>query len=48
MWVPQLLAPVIAAAVLTMTHNSYLVLFALATLITLIGSFIVLPIKSVR
>jgi MFS family permease len=44
---PQTLAPAIAAPILTLTH-SYLVLFVLAGVVTLIGSFIVQPIKSVR
>ena len=44
---PQTLAPAIAALILTLTH-SYLVLFVLAGIVTLIGSFIVQPIKSVR
>jgi hypothetical protein len=44
---PQSLAPAIAAPILTLTH-SYLVLFTLAAVTTLIGSFIIQPVRSVR
>jgi MFS family permease len=44
---PQSLAPALAAPILATTH-SYLVLFVLAGIVTLIGSFVVQPIKSVR
>lgn len=44
---PGSLGPLVAAPILTLTH-SYLVLFVLGGLISLAGSFIVQPIKSVR
>jgi len=44
---PQSLGPALAAPLLAATH-SYLVLFVLAGLVTLISSFVAQPIKSVR
>ena len=46
--VPQILSPVMAAALLTMTHNDYPLLFVVAGAFVLAGSFFVLPIRSVR
>ncbi|MDZ7281853.1 MFS transporter [Sphingomonas sanguinis] len=46
--VPQILSPVMAAGLLSMTHNSYPVLFIISGVFVLVGSFLVLPIKSVR
>ena len=44
---PGSLGPVIAAPILTATH-SYLVLFVLGGFVSLVGSFIIQPVKSVR
>jgi MFS family permease len=46
--VPQILSPVLAAALLTVTHNDYPLLFILAGGFVLAGAFFVLPIRSVR
>lgn len=46
--VPQILSPVMAAALLTATHNNYPLLFLIAGLLVLAGAFFVLPIRSVR
>ncbi len=46
--VPQILSPVMAAALLTATGNNYAVLFIASGLFVLAGSFLVLPIRSVR
>uniref|UniRef100_UPI0035CC807C MFS transporter n=1 Tax=uncultured Sphingomonas sp. TaxID=158754 RepID=UPI0035CC807C len=46
--VPQILSPVMAAALLTATHNDYPLLFLVAGLLVLAGAFFVLPIRSVR
>ncbi|BCL83195.1 MFS transporter [Ktedonobacteria bacterium brp13] len=45
---PQSLAPLMAGIVLSLTHNSYLIMFVMAGLITLAGAFLVQPIRSVR
>jgi len=44
---PQSLAPLVAAPVLNLTH-SYLVLFLLGAVITLIGAVAIVPIKGIR
>lgn len=46
--VPQILSPVMAAALLTATGNNYAVLFVVSGVFVLAGSFLVLPIRSVR
>jgi hypothetical protein len=46
--VPQILSPVLAAALLGATGNNYAVLFMYAGAFVFIGSFLVLPIRSVR
>jgi MFS family permease len=46
--VPQILSPVMAAALLTATHNDYPLLFVVAGLLVLAGAFLVLPIRTVR
>lgn len=46
--VPQILSPVMAASLLSMTGNNYPLLFVVSGVFVLIGSFLVLPIKSVR
>jgi MFS family permease len=46
--VPQILSPVLAAALLTATGNNYPALFVVAGLFVLAGAFLVLPIRSVR
>ncbi|MFL5239825.1 MAG: MFS transporter [Rhizomicrobium sp.] len=46
--IPQILAPVLAAWVLTMTGNNYPLLFVLAAGFVVAGAFFVLPIRSVR
>jgi MFS family permease len=46
--VPQILSPVLAAALLGATGNNYAVLFIAAGAFVFIGSFLVLPIRSVR
>ncbi|MEZ0496433.1 MFS transporter [Sphingomonas sp. IW22] len=46
--VPQILSPVFAAALLTMTGNNYPALFVVAGGFVLAGAFLVLPIRSVR
>jgi MFS family permease len=46
--VPQILSPVFAAALLTMTGNDYPALFVVAGGFVLAGAFLVLPIRSVR
>jgi MFS family permease len=46
--VPQILSPVLAAALLTATGNSYTALFLVAGLLVLVGAFLVLPIRAVR
>ncbi|KQN90826.1 MFS transporter [Sphingomonas sp. Leaf67] len=46
--VPQILSPVMAAALLSLTGNSYPALFIVSGLFVIVGSFLVLPIKSVR
>ncbi|WP_230482274.1 MFS transporter [Sphingomonas sp. Leaf21] len=46
--VPQILSPVMAAALLSATGNNYTVLFIVSGVFVLVGSFLVLPIRSVR
>ncbi|MET0365868.1 MAG: MFS transporter [Sphingobium sp.] len=46
--VPQIISPVMAAAILTLTGNNYPLLFVVSGLFVVIGSFLVLPIRSVR
>ncbi|HWU15851.1 MAG TPA: MFS transporter [Caulobacter sp.] len=46
--VPQILSPVMAAALLAYTGNNYAALFIVSGLFVLLGSFLVLPIQSVR
>lgn len=46
--VPQILSPVMAAAILSATGNAYPVLFVVSGIFVLVGSFLVLPIRSVR
>lgn len=46
--VPQILSPVMAAALLSATGNSYPVLFITSGIFVVVGSFLVLPIRSVR
>lgn len=46
--VPQILSPVMAAALLSASGNSYPLLFVVSGIFVLVGSFLVLPIKSVR
>jgi MFS family permease len=46
--VPQILSPVLAAALLGATGNNYSVLFIAAGAFVFVGSFLVLPIRSVR
>ncbi len=46
--VPQILSPVMAAALLSSTGNNYTVLFMVSGVFVLVGSFLVLPIRSVR
>lgn len=45
--VPQILSPVLAAALLGVTANNYTLLFAAAAAFVFVGSFLVLPIRSV-
>jgi MFS family permease len=45
--VPQILSPVLAAALLGATGNNYGLLFVAAGVFVLVGSFLVLPIRSV-
>jgi MFS family permease len=46
--VPQIISPVLAAALLTATGDDYPALFVVAGLFVLVGAFLVLPIRSVR
>jgi MFS family permease len=46
--IPQILSPVLAAWVLTMTGNDYPLLFVMAAAFVVAGAFFVLPIRSVR
>ena len=46
--VPQILSPVMAAGILSATGNAYPVLFVVSGIFVLVGSFLVLPIRSVR
>ncbi|MBD8736674.1 MFS transporter [Sphingomonas sp. CFBP 13706] len=46
--VPQILSPVMAAMLLSLTGNSYPTLFIVSGLFVIAGSFLVLPIRSVR
>lgn len=46
--VPQILSPVMAASLLSATGNNYSMLFIVSGVFVLVGSFLVLPIKSVR
>jgi len=46
--VPQILSPVMAAALLSATSNNYPLLFCLAAVFVVIGVGLVLPIRSVR
>lgn len=46
--VPQILSPVMAAMLLSATGNSYPALFVVSGIFVLVGSFFVLPIRSVR
>jgi MFS family permease len=46
--IPQILSPVLAAALLGATGNNYSVLFVAAGAFVFVGSFLVLPIRSVR
>ena len=46
--VPQILSPVLAAALLGATGNNYALLFVAAGAFVFVGSFFVLPIRSVR
>jgi MFS family permease len=46
--IPQILAPVLAAWVLTVSGNNYPLLFVLAAGFVVAGAFFVLPIRSVR
>ncbi|PVM84502.1 MFS transporter [Caulobacter radicis] len=46
--VPQILSPVMAATLLSVTGNNYPALFVVSGLFVLVGSFLVLPIRSVR
>jgi MFS family permease len=46
--VPQILSPVLAAALLGATANNYALLFIAAAAFVFVGSFLVLPIRSVR
>jgi MFS family permease len=45
--VPQILSPVLAAALLSATGNNYSLLFMAAAAFVFVGSFLVLPIRSV-
>jgi len=45
--VPQILSPVLSAALLGATGNNYTLLFVAAGLFVFVGSFLVLPIRSV-
>jgi len=46
--IPQILSPVLAAWVLSMTGNDYPLLFVMAAAFVVAGAFLVLPIRSVR
>lgn len=46
--IPQILAPVLAASLLTLTGNNYPLLFIVAAAFVGAGSFFVLPIRAVR
>ena len=46
--IPQILAPVLAAGLLTVTGNNYPMLFVVAAGFVLAGAFFVVPIRSVR
>lgn len=46
--IPQILSPVLAATLLHMTGNNYSLLFIAAAAFVLVGSCLVLPIRSVR
>ena len=46
--VPQIISPVMAAAILSLTGNNYPFLFVVSGLFVVIGAFLVLPIRSVR
>ncbi|WP_084583223.1 MFS transporter [Sphingomonas azotifigens] len=46
--VPQILSPVLAAALLSMTGNNYPLLFCLAAICVVVGAGLVLPIRSVK
>lgn len=46
--IPQMLSPVIGAALLGVTGNNYNVLFVFAAIFAFIGAALVMPIKSVR
>ena len=46
--IPQILSPVLAASLLGATGNNYSVLFIAAGAFVFVGSFLVLPIRSVR
>jgi MFS family permease len=46
--VPQILSPMLAAVLLGATGNNYSLLFVAAGTFVLIGSFLVLPIRTVR
>ena len=46
--IPQILSPVLAAWLLTMTGNNYPLLFVLAAAFVVAGAFFVLPIRAVR
>jgi MFS family permease len=45
--VPQILSPVLSAALLSATGNNYSLLFIAAAAFVFVGSFLVLPIRSV-
>ena len=46
--VPQILSPVMAAGLLSVSGNNYPLLFVVSGVFVLVGSFLVLPIRSVR
>jgi len=46
--VPQILSPVMAAGLLSVSGNNYPLLFVVSGAFVLVGSFLVLPIRSVR
>lgn len=46
--IPQIISPALSAALLTVTHNNYPLLFGVAAIFVVAGAAFVLPIRSVR